>query len=129
MSAGMSPALLTDKYELTMLAAALRDGTAARQTTFEVFARRLPEGRRYGVVAGTARFVEALAQFTFDDSALTSLAEFLDDATLEFLAHYRFRGDVDGYPEGELYFPGSPCWLCTARSVSASSWKRSRCRS
>ncbi len=108
MSQGMSPALLTDKYELTMLAAALRDGTAARRTTFEVFARRLPEGRRYGVVAGTARFVEALVQFTFDDTALASLSEFLDDVTLEFLARYRFHGDVDGYPEGELYFPGSP---------------------
>ena len=68
-----SSALLTDKYELTMLAAALRDGSAHRRTTFEVFARRLPEGRRYGVVAGTARFVEALAQFRFDDTALASL--------------------------------------------------------
>ena len=38
-----------------MLAAALRDGTAHRRTTFEVFARRLPEGRRYGVVAGHRR--------------------------------------------------------------------------
>jgi len=53
-----SPALLTDKYELTMLAAALRDGTAARRTTFELFARRLPAGRRYGVVAGTGRLLE-----------------------------------------------------------------------
>jgi nicotinate phosphoribosyltransferase len=104
----MSTALLTDKYELTMLAAALRDGTAHRRTTFEVFARRLPEGRRYGVVAGTARFVEALAQFTFDDAALTSLSDFCDRETLAYLADYRFRGDVDGYAEGELYFPGSP---------------------
>ncbi|KUI47511.1 nicotinate phosphoribosyltransferase [Mycobacterium sp. GA-1199] len=103
-----SPALLTDKYELTMLAAALRDGTAHRRTTFEIFARRLPEGRRYGVVAGTARFVDALAQFEFDDEALSSLAEFLDAETLAYLADYRFAGDVDGYPEGELYFPGSP---------------------
>ena len=108
MSAGMSPALLTDKYELTMLAAALRDGTAHRRTTFEVFARRLPEGRRYGVVAGTARFVEALAQFTFDDAALSALSDFCDRETLAYLADYRFRGDVDGYAEGELYFPGSP---------------------
>jgi nicotinate phosphoribosyltransferase len=103
-----SPALLTDKYELTMLAAALRDGTAHRRTSFEVFARRLPEGRRYGVVAGTARFVEALAQFRFDDAALSSLTDFLDPATMEYLAGYRFCGDVDGYAEGELYFPGSP---------------------
>ncbi len=69
----VTAALLTDKYELTMLAAALRDGTAHRRTTFEVFARRLPEGRRYGVVAGTARFVEVLAQFRFDDDALAML--------------------------------------------------------
>jgi nicotinate phosphoribosyltransferase len=100
--------LLTDKYELTMLSAALRDGTAHRRTTFEVFARRLPEGRRYGVVAGTARFVEALAEFRFDDTALEALSDFLDHETLAYLADYRFRGDVDGYAEGELYFPGSP---------------------
>ena len=91
-----------------MLATALRDRTAHRRTTFELFARRLPEGRRYGVVAGTARFVEALADFTFDDTALESLSDFLDGETLAYLADYRFRGDVDGYAEGELYFPGSP---------------------
>jgi nicotinate phosphoribosyltransferase len=91
-----------------MLAAALHDGTAHRRTSFEVFARRLPDGRRYGVVAGTARFVEALAQFRFDDTALSSVSDFLDRQTLAYLADYRFHGDVDGYAEGELYFPGSP---------------------
>ena len=101
-------ALLTDKYELTMLAAALRDGTAHRRTTFEIFARRLPDGRRYGVVAGTGRFLDALPQFRFDDSALEQLGDFLDAETLAYLADYRFTGDVDGYAEGELYFPGSP---------------------
>jgi nicotinate phosphoribosyltransferase len=100
--------LLTDKYELTMLSAALRDGTANHRTTFELFARRLPEGRRYGVVGGTGRFLEALPEFRFDDVALAELAEFLDSDTLRFLRDFRFRGDVDGYPEGELYFPGSP---------------------
>jgi nicotinate phosphoribosyltransferase len=104
----VSLALLTDKYELTMLAAALRDGSAHRRTTFELFARRLPEGRRYGVVAGTGRFVEALSQFVFDDEQLALLADDLDPATLDYLAGYRFGGDIDGYAEGELYFPGSP---------------------
>jgi nicotinate phosphoribosyltransferase len=100
--------LLTDKYELTMLSAALRDGTADRPSTFELFARRLPDGRRYGVVAGTGRFLEALPEFRFDDVARESLAEFLDRDTLAYLRDFRFRGDVDGYAEGELYFPGSP---------------------
>jgi nicotinate phosphoribosyltransferase len=100
--------LLTDKYEMTMLAAALRDGTANRRTTFELFARRLPQGRRYGVVAGTGRFLEILPDFKFDDDALASLAEFLDRDTVHYLRDFQFRGDIDGYAEGELYFPGSP---------------------
>lgn len=108
MTGPTTQALLTDKYELTMVSAALRDGTAHRRTTFEVFARRLPDGRRYGVVAGTGRFLEALTDFVFDESALESLAGFLDAATLDYLRAFRFRGDVDGYAEGELYFPGSP---------------------
>ena len=103
-----SPALLTDKYELTMLAAALRDGTATRRTTFDLFARRLPDGRRYGVVAGTGRLLESLSAFVFDDAALATVDDFLDSATLDYLRDFRFRGDIDGYAEGELYFPGSP---------------------
>ena len=108
MDDSVGAALLTDKYALTMLSAALRDGTAHRRTTFELFARRLPDGRRYGVVAGTGRFLEALLQLRFDDTALASVAEFLDAETLGYLADFRFRGDVEGYAEGELYFPGSP---------------------
>ncbi|MGH3724226.1 MAG: nicotinate phosphoribosyltransferase [Mycobacterium sp.] len=103
-----STSLLTDKYELTMLAAALRDGTAGRRATFEVFARRLPNGRRYGVVAGTGRLLEALGEFRFGSQELEALSDFLDGEALEHLAAYRFGGDIDGYPEGELYFPGSP---------------------
>ncbi|WP_236695302.1 nicotinate phosphoribosyltransferase [Mycolicibacterium chubuense] len=91
-----------------MLAAALKDGTAHRQTTFEVFARRLPDGRRYGVTGGTGRLVEALPDFRFGSDELAALSDFLDDDTLAYLADYRFTGDIDGYPEGELYFPGSP---------------------
>jgi nicotinate phosphoribosyltransferase len=100
--------LLTDKYELTMLAAALRDGTADRRATFELFARRLPDGRRYGVVAGTGRLLEALPRFRFDDDACRLLEQFLDPDTLGYLRDFRFAGDIDGYAEGELYFPGSP---------------------
>lgn len=91
-----------------MLAAALRDGTAHRQTSWEMFARRLPPGRRYGVVAGTGRLLETLPQFRFDDVACDLLAEFLDSETVDYLRDFRFRGDIDGYAEGELFFPYSP---------------------
>jgi nicotinate phosphoribosyltransferase len=105
-----SSALFTDHYELTMLTAALRDGSADRPCVFEVFARRLPPGRRYGVVAGTGRIVEALADFRFGEAELAFLCErrIVDDRTAAWLADYRFTGDIDGYAEGELFFPGSP---------------------
>ena len=103
-------ALLTDRYELTMLGSALRDGTAARRCVFEVFARRLPDGRRYGVVAGTGRLLDAIADYRFDEPTLDFLRTggVIDDATAEYLSTYRFAGDVDGYREGELFFPYSP---------------------
>jgi nicotinate phosphoribosyltransferase len=103
-------ALLTDHYELTMVRAALRSGTAARRAVFEMFARHLPNGRRYGVVAGTGRLLDALKQFRFGDRELEYLerARIADAPTLEFLRNYRFSGDVWGYAEGDCYFPGSP---------------------
>ena len=105
-----STALLTDHYELTMVRAAMGSGTAFRRSVFELFPRRLPEGRRYGVVAGTGRALDAIENFRFDDAEVTFLREHnvVDDPLAEWLASYRFSGDVWGYPDGELYFPGSP---------------------
>ncbi|MDP9429419.1 MAG: nicotinate phosphoribosyltransferase [Actinomycetota bacterium] len=104
------PALLTDRYELTMVAAALANGTADRDCVFEVFARRLPHGRRYGVLAGTGRLLEMLSVFRFTDEDLAALREqgLTDPRLLDWLAGFCFSGDVDGYAEGELFFPGSP---------------------
>ncbi len=115
----LSTALLTDRYELTMLDAALRDSTAGRHCVFEVFARRLPEGRRYGVVAGTARLLDAIADYTFDAATVESLhrAGVVGETAAAYLGAYRFRGDVEGYAEGELYFPYSP--LCTVSGTFA----------
>ncbi len=105
-----STALFTDQYELTMLQAALKAGTAGRRSVFEVFTRRLPNGRRYGVVAGTGRVLDAVENFRFEPDVLAFLREkdIVDGATLDWLAGYRFSGDIFGYPEGEVYFPGSP---------------------
>ncbi|MEU6158194.1 nicotinate phosphoribosyltransferase [Streptomyces sp. NPDC047130] len=105
-----STALFTDHYELTMLQAALQGGTAGRRSVFEVFTRRLPAGRRYGVVCGTGRVLDAVKNFRFDESQLAFLRErgVVDGPTLEWLSRYRFSGDIWGYPEGEVYFPGSP---------------------
>ncbi|MBW8483845.1 nicotinate phosphoribosyltransferase [Actinomadura sp. PM05-2] len=93
-----------------MLQAALRSGTAGRRAVFEVFARSLPAGRRYGVVAGTGRLLDAIEAFTFGPAELEFLTGngIVDGPTAEWLGTYRFTGEVRGYAEGECYFPGSP---------------------
>lgn len=103
-------ALLTDHYELTMLRAALQAGTANRHSVFELFGRRLPPGRRYGVVCGVGRALRALRAFHFDEESLRFLldTDVVDRPTADWLADFRFSGDIWGYPEGEIYFPGSP---------------------
>lgn len=105
-----STALLTDMYELTMIKAAMHAGTAFRRCTFELFPRRLPSGRSYGVVAGTGRALAALRDFKFGDEEIAFLQErgIADEMLAEWLANYRFTGNIRGYGEGELFFSGSP---------------------
>ncbi|WP_246008005.1 nicotinate phosphoribosyltransferase [Gordonia oryzae] len=100
-----------------MVRAALRHPIAHRKCVFEVFARRLPDGRRYGVVAGTGRVIDELARFRFGDEEIAVLERFCDAETIAWLRDYRFSGDIDGYREGELYFPGSP--ILTVRASFA----------
>ena len=116
-----SSALLTDHYELTMVEAALRSGAGHRRGVFEVFARRLPDGRRYAVVGGTGRFLDALERFRFDHATLAVLDEheIVDDATLQWLASYRFSGSIWGYGEGECFFPGSPILIVESTFAEA----------
>jgi nicotinate phosphoribosyltransferase len=117
--ASTSTALLTDHYELTMLQAALAGGTAHRRSVFELFGRRLPEGRRYGVVAGVGRALDAIEAFRFDDEVLAALDGVVDAPTLEWLSGYRFSGNVWGYPEGEAYFAHSPLLIVEASFAEA----------
>ncbi|MCR2793072.1 nicotinate phosphoribosyltransferase [Microbacterium sp. zg.Y625] len=107
---GSSTALFTDRYELTMLDAALHDGSAQRRCVFELFGRRLPGARRFGVVAGTGRLLQHLENFHFGEGELRYLRDnkVVDAKTVAFLEGYRFTGTITGYREGELYFPGSP---------------------
>lgn len=110
LAVAVGTALLTDRYELTMLDAALASGLADRPVVFQVFARRLPPGRRYGVLSGLSRFLELLPQFRFDADELDWLVEHevVRPQTAGYLRSWRFRGDVTAYAEGEVFVPRSP---------------------
>ena len=73
----------------------------------------------YGVVAGTGRLLEAIEHFRFETAELEWLSSqnFLRQETLDGLADFRFSVNIWGYPEGEVFFPGSP--LLTVESTFA----------
>ncbi|BCW84801.1 nicotinate phosphoribosyltransferase [Arthrobacter sp. NicSoilE8] len=104
-----------------MLQAALHSGAAHRRSVFEAFARRLPDGRRYGVVGGTGRLLEGIADFRFGDAELEFLAKnkVVNPETLDYLANYKFSGDIWGYAEGDAYFPNSPILIVESTFAEA----------
>ena len=104
----MSTALLTDRYELTMLDAALASGVAGRRAVFEVFARRLPPGRRFGIVAGQGRLPGLLAELSYDAAEIEALRDVVGPQTREWLTGRRLGVTISAYPEGSTYVPGSP---------------------
>src|SRR5256885_17076534 len=96
-----------------MLQAALADGTAERRSVFELFARRLPDGRRYGVVAGVNRLLDALERFRFDEQTIAFLADrgVVDQATRDWLGGDRVSAANPAHPPAGNFFPRSPVLL------------------
>jgi nicotinate phosphoribosyltransferase len=103
-------ALFTDRYELSMLDGALTSGLIDAKATFEVFTRALPNGYRYGVVAGTGRLLDELSSFRFDEATISWLLSerIISSRLATYLEGYQFEGDVFGYLEGEVYTSQSP---------------------
>lgn len=110
-----NPVLMTDKYEYTMLSAMVLDGTVDNKATFELFARRLPKGRRYGVVGGLGRLIDYLKDFKFDKDTIDFLLETnaINEPTVQWLKNFKFSGDIWAYPEGQTYYPYSPLLTVT----------------
>lgn len=116
-----STALLTDRYELTMVDAALQSGQASQRSVFELFTRGLPPQRAYGVVAGTGRAIDAVLNFRFSDEELAWLQQhkIVSPLALDYLANYKFTGDIWGFLEGDLYLADSPVLTVEAEFAEA----------
>jgi nicotinate phosphoribosyltransferase len=113
--------LLTDLYELTMAAGYLQTGFDAR-ATFELFARHLPARRNYLVAAGLEQALEFLENVSFTPDEIDYLRKHpmfrsIRREFFDYLAEFRFTGDVWAMPEGTLVFPGEPLLRVTASII------------
>ncbi len=108
-------ALLTDLYELNMVASYLRRGMND-QATFSLFVRRLPPVRGFLVAAGIEGCLDYLERLRFDEEELRYMGDVLkfQPADLEAFRRFRFTGDVWAVPEGRVVFAGEPLVEVTA---------------
>jgi len=114
-------ALLTDLYQLTMLAGYRREGMADRRVAFDLFFRDLPFRGGYAVFAGlepALRYLETLS-FTEDDLTYLASLNLFEPDFLSFLRTFRFRGKVTAPPEGSIVFPHEPLLTVEASLVEA----------
>jgi len=115
--------LLTDLYELTMAAGYVQTRFEAR-ATFELFVRNLPPRRSYLVAAGLEQALDFLenVHFTADEIAYLRrhpAFQHIGRDFFDYLAQFRFTGEVWAMPEGTLFFPGEPMLRVTAPIAEA----------
>ena len=105
-----SVGLRTDRYEFSMLESFIDSGRVNDKAVFEVFTRRLPAGRRFGVFAGLGRLMPMIKNFEFSGDELKWLREegIVNRQTWEYLSDFSFKGKISAYREGDIFFPGSP---------------------
>ena len=113
-------ALLTDLYQLSMCAAYFEEGRD-EQASFELFVRDMPLNRSYLIAAGLESALDYLEHMRFSTEALEYLQEqeLFSDEFLDYLAKFRFIGDLYAVPEGTLVFPNEPLLRVTAPIVQS----------
>ena len=108
--------LLTDLYQLTMVAAYHASGRAEQEAAFHLFFRTLPFKGGYAIAAGLGSAVEWLENFRFAADDIVYLATLRDSekapllqpAFLDYLLNLKLPVSIDAIPEGTLVFPHQP---------------------
>jgi nicotinate phosphoribosyltransferase len=116
--------LLTDLYELTMAAGYFEAGKASQRATFEFSIRRLPANRNFVLAAGLPEVVDYLLNLSFtreEIDYLRGLPQFANASPefFEYLAKFRFTGDLFSVPEGTPLFTGEPVLVIRAPIIEA----------
>jgi nicotinate phosphoribosyltransferase len=115
--------MLTDLYQLTMAAAYFQTGLDA-EATFELFVRELPPQRSYLIIAGLEQVVHYLTKIGFKGNQIEYLKnqpffKKVDPRFFDYLAEFKFTGNLMAIPEGTIAFAQEPILQVTAPIIQA----------
>ena len=118
---GLNYTMLCDFYELTMGNGYFENGFKDKITYFDVFFRRVPDKGSFAIAAGLEqliRYIEDL-HFTPEDIEYLRGRNLFCEEFLEYLANFRFTGDIYAVPEGTPVFPKEPLVVVRAPAIEA----------
>ena len=115
--------MMMDLYELTMAYGYFREGAEARKTraSFDVFFRRHPDGGGFSIFAGLEQIIEYIENMHFSATDIAYLRDLslFDADFLDYLADYRFTGNIRAFREGTIMYPEEPILTVTAPIIDA----------
>ena len=113
--------LLTDLYELTMMQAYFKNKNKNETVVFDAFYRDNPFGSGYAICCGIEQVVEYIKNLKFSDDDLNYLKSLnmFDNDFIEYLANFKFSGDIYAIPEGSVIFPREPIVKIIAPIIEA----------
>lgn len=113
--------MLCDFYELTMSNGYFRTGYGDRICYFDVFFRRCPDGGGFAIAAGLEQVIQYVQDLHFDPEDIEYLRgrKLFNEEFLEYLANFKFTGDIWAVPEGTPVFPKEPIITVRAPAIEA----------
>ena len=113
--------MLCDFYELTMSQGYFTKGYKERIAYFDLFFRRCPDGGGFAIAAGLEQIVRYIQDLHFSDADIAYLRgrNLFSEEFLDYLADFRFTGDIWAVPEGTPMFPNEPILTVRAPAIEA----------
>ena len=113
--------MLCDFYELTMSYGYFTHGYRDRITYFDVFYRQCPDGGGFAIAAGLEQIIQYIQELHFDPEDIEYLRgrNLFNEEFLEYLANFKFTGDIWAVPEGTPVFPKEPIMTVRAPAIEA----------
>lgn len=113
--------MLMDFYELTMSNGYLKAGHKDTVVCFDMFFRKSPDGGGFAIAAGLEQLVEYMESIRFEKEDIEYLRNrgVFEEEFLEYLANFKFTGNISAIPEGTPVFPNEPMVTVTAKAIEA----------